>query len=217
MLYTEQIWCGTCRGFKRQALYTRHANPWFCVVHRTRTTPKRPWDFNISSLWFNIMNFIVLTTVVVALPFSLLRPVFYLANLFTRTSKKQMWLAGDVVSVCHQPIMLLHSLFALTNFPSGKPALSSLLLGGSLCTSCQCPQTSLEVGNNHHVQMKSQLKRLLKNALKIYLLGKLWTLATTAQPIRSCTGYQLARWRISIVHTRSYSSSKPGQSSTNRC
>ncbi len=65
-------------------------SPWFCVVHRTRTTPKRPWDFNISSLWFNIMNFIVLTTVVVALPFSLLRPVFYLANLFTRTSKKQM-------------------------------------------------------------------------------------------------------------------------------
>ncbi len=50
------------------------------------------------------------------------KPVFHLANLFTRTSKKRMGLAGDVVSVCHQPIKLLLSLFARTNSPSGKPA-----------------------------------------------------------------------------------------------
>ena len=39
-------------------------------------------------------------------------PVLHLANLFARTSKKQTWLAGDVVSVCRQPIKLLFSLFA---------------------------------------------------------------------------------------------------------
>ncbi len=35
------------------------------------------------------------------------KPVFHLANLFARTGKKQMWLAGDVVSVFRQPITLL--------------------------------------------------------------------------------------------------------------
>jgi hypothetical protein len=34
-------------------------------------------------------------------------------------------LAGDVVSVCCQPIKLLFSLFARTNSPSGKSALES--------------------------------------------------------------------------------------------
>ncbi len=50
------------------------------------------------------------------------KPVFHLANLFARTSKKRMWLAGDDVSVCRQPIKLLFSLFARTNSPSGKQA-----------------------------------------------------------------------------------------------
>ena len=53
----------------------------------------------------------------------ILKPVFHLANLFARTSKKRMCLAGDVVSVCRQPIKLLFSLFARTNSPSEKPAL----------------------------------------------------------------------------------------------
>ncbi len=44
----EQIWCGTCRGFKRQALYTTREDPWFCVVNRTRTTSKTPMGFNYS-------------------------------------------------------------------------------------------------------------------------------------------------------------------------
>ena len=39
------------------------------------------------------------------------KPVFHLANL-----------AGDVVSVCRQPIKLLFPLFARTNSPSGKLA-----------------------------------------------------------------------------------------------
>ena len=51
------------------------------------------------------------------------KPVFHLANLFARTSKKRMLLCGDVVSVCRQPIKLLLSLFARTNSPSRKPAL----------------------------------------------------------------------------------------------
>ena len=42
---TEQIRCGTCRGFKRQALYTRRKNPRFSVVNRTRTTPKTGMGF----------------------------------------------------------------------------------------------------------------------------------------------------------------------------
>ena len=37
-------------------------------------------------------------------------------------ANKRMWLVGDVVSVCHQPIKLLLPLFARTNSPSGKPA-----------------------------------------------------------------------------------------------
>ncbi len=37
-------------------------------------------------------------------------------------AKSECDLAGDVVSVCHQPIKLLLSLFARTKSPSGKPA-----------------------------------------------------------------------------------------------
>ena len=48
------------------------------------------------------------------------KPVFHLANLFAQTSKKRMWLAGDVVSVCRQPIKLLLSLFLRKNSPSGR-------------------------------------------------------------------------------------------------
>jgi hypothetical protein len=54
------------------------------------------------------------------------KPVIHLAIFFPRTSKKQMWLGGDVVSVCRQPIKLLFSLFARTNSPSGKQALVSM-------------------------------------------------------------------------------------------
>ena len=39
-----------------------------------------------------------------------------------QTSKKQMFLAGDVVSVCCQPIKLLFSVFMRSNSPSGKQA-----------------------------------------------------------------------------------------------
>ncbi len=75
MISIEQIWCGTCLGFKSQALYTRRENPWFCVVNRTRTTSKNAHGILIiqSSLFCNIMNFIVLIAVVVALPFCLLK------------------------------------------------------------------------------------------------------------------------------------------------
>ncbi len=45
MSSTEQIRCGTYRDFKRQALYTRRENPWFCVVNRTETTSKMPMGF----------------------------------------------------------------------------------------------------------------------------------------------------------------------------
>ncbi len=51
----------------------------------------------------------------------LAKPVFHLANLFARTSKRECD-SGDVVSVCRQPIKLLFSLFARTNLPSGKQA-----------------------------------------------------------------------------------------------
>ena len=44
-----------------------------------------------------------------------LKPVFHLAIFFARTSKKRMRLAGDVGSVCRQPITLLFSLFARTD------------------------------------------------------------------------------------------------------
>ena len=40
--------------------------------------------------------------------------------------------AGDVVSVCHQPIKVLLSVFARTNSPSGKPALLLFLYARSL-------------------------------------------------------------------------------------
>ncbi len=63
---------------------------------------------------------------------SAFRPVFHLANLFARTSKKRMWLAGDDVSVCRQPIKLLFSLFARTNSPSGKPPLLWVCIPGKL-------------------------------------------------------------------------------------
>ena len=62
--YSEQIWCGTCRGFKRQALYTTRKNPWFCVAKRTGPTSKTPMEyFNYSSFLYHTMNFIVLTAV----------------------------------------------------------------------------------------------------------------------------------------------------------
>ena len=47
-----------------------------------------------------------------------------LAFKFVRANKqKANVLAGDVVSVCHQPVKLLLSLFARTSSLSGKPAL----------------------------------------------------------------------------------------------
>ncbi len=55
------------------------------------------------------------------------KPVFHLAIFFARTSKKRMWLDGDVVSVCRQPINLLFSLFARTSSQSGKQALVNTL------------------------------------------------------------------------------------------
>ncbi len=47
-----------------------------------------------------------------------------------------MLLAGDVVSVCRQPIKLLFSLFARTNSPSGKQTLidSCVTITGILIT-----------------------------------------------------------------------------------
>ncbi len=70
-----------------------------------------------------IHKVLLLCGITLANVFIYFKQVFHLANLFARTSKKRKWLAGDVVSVCHQPIKLLLSLFARTNSPSGKPAL----------------------------------------------------------------------------------------------
>ena len=94
MSSTEQIWCDTCRGFKRQALYTRHENLWFCVVSRTRTTSETPMGYvNYLFLFYHIMNFIVLPAAIGTLPFYLLKGSFPLianANSQARSECFQM-------------------------------------------------------------------------------------------------------------------------------
>ncbi len=50
-----------------------------------------------------------------------IKPVFHLANLFARTEKKQLDLAGDQHCRHHQPITFAFCLFVRTNSPSGKP------------------------------------------------------------------------------------------------
>ena len=47
------------------------------------------------------------------------KPVFHQANFFARTSKTRIWLGGDVVSVCRQPIKLLFSLNMSPQFKTG--------------------------------------------------------------------------------------------------
>ena len=65
MIATEQIWCDIYRGFKRQAQRTRRENLWFCVAKQNENV-KRSWDFNYSSLLYNIIwiSLHVLTAVV---------------------------------------------------------------------------------------------------------------------------------------------------------
>ena len=95
----ERIWCGTCRGFKRQALYTRREDPWFCVVNRTRTTSKTPMGFKYSSLMFNIMSLIVLIAVLVTLPFCLLKaPIREFGN-----RQRRRWKTKSLICVVYKP------------------------------------------------------------------------------------------------------------------
>jgi hypothetical protein len=49
------------------------------------------------------------------------------AIFLARKSKKWMWLGGDVVSVCRQPVKLLSFPFARTNSPGGNQALAGEL------------------------------------------------------------------------------------------
>ncbi len=82
-------------------------------------------SINLEYLKFSlaVINCKIVTATLIKVVFIIIKLVFHLANLFVRTSKKQMRLAGDVISACRQPIKLLFSLFARTNSPSGKQAL----------------------------------------------------------------------------------------------
>ncbi len=62
---------------------------------------------NVSYKSFKTYNFAMRNSCCDRRNFGSVKPVFHLANLFARTSKKRMWLAGDVVSVSRQPIKFL--------------------------------------------------------------------------------------------------------------